>query len=466
MTINYGLRWELIFPETVNQPGNGGQLDLRDGTIAVFGQGLVGAHGIQDMNYKNFAPRLGIAYQLTPKTVIRAGYGWSYELGTFGSLFGHNVTQNLPVLAIQDTTAPNSFSTVFNLAQGPPTLPTVTPDKYGRFPLPDGVSGKARPLTVVLPRVMAYNITAQHQLTNKISVSAGYVGNQGRHVFFDGPNFNVNQADFVPGVPQNNRKPFFNKYGWTQGIDFYCNCANNRYDSFQSTIDIRGWSGWTVSGNYTYQVAQGDSGDSYGFLYNRPLQYGNQNFITHHQITFAQNYDIPFGRGRKYGSNANRFVDFALGGWNISGVTQFYSGRPFSPNIGTAPAGAVRPDVGPSGRPDKGSGDPYKGAAKNRDQWFVGGLGGAFLLPANNTFGNYGFNDLYGPIYINQDISIAKSFALTERFRFTVRGDAFNSFNHTNLGDPNTNVTDSNAGQITGIQGTMRRLQFSGRIDF
>ena len=100
LQLNYGLRWEMVFPETVNAAGNGGQLDLSTGEIAVFGVGDVSNHGIQEMNWKNFAPRLGLTYQLTPKTVVRAGYGWSYQLGTFGSIFGHNVTQNLPVLAI------------------------------------------------------------------------------------------------------------------------------------------------------------------------------------------------------------------------------------------------------------------------------------------------------------------------------------------------------------------------------
>jgi hypothetical protein len=164
----------------------------------------------------------------------------------------------------------------------------------------------------------------------------------------------------------------------------------------------------------------------------------------------------------------NRFVDFALGGWNVSGITTFYSGLPFTPAIGTFPSDYSRPDVGPNDRPDLGSGDPYKDAVGNRNQWFVGGLGSTFLLPAQNSFGNYPVNSLYGPHFINQDLSLAKSFAFTERVRFTLRTDAVNAFNHTNLGMPNSNVTDQFAGQITGLasQYQMRRLQFSGRIDF
>jgi hypothetical protein len=468
LQLNYGLRWEMVFPEKVNAKGNGGQLDLRTGEIAVFGVGGVSDHGIQEMNWHNFAPRLGITYQLTPKTVVRAGYGWSYELGTFGSIFGHNVTQNLPVLAVQQLNAPNNFSGVFSLATGPtqPTFPT--PNSNGRFPLPNGVSGKARPMTLIMPRVMAHNFTVQHQFANDLSVSVGYVGNQGRHVFNgDGPNFNVNEAAFVPGIASSDlRKPFFSKFGWTQGIDFYCNCATNHYNSLQVQVDKRYSHGYTLTGSYTYQKAINDDGSSFTFLYNRPLGRGEMDNITHHQITAAQTWEIPFGHGRMFAHDLNRGFDAILGGWNITGITTIYSGRPFTPNIGDFPAGAVRPNAGPSGRPDQGSADPFDGAKKNRDQWYVGGLGKAFLVPANNTFGNYPRNSLRGPKFVNQDVSLAKRFAITEKSRFELRAEAFNAFNHTNLGDPDSNVTSGNAGRINGLQGQMRRLQFAARIDF
>jgi hypothetical protein len=470
LQLNYGLRWEMVFPERVNAAGNGGQLDLSTGEIVVAGVGGNPLTMIQEMNWKNFAPRLGVTYQLTPKTVVRAGYGWSYQIGTFGTLFGHNVTQNLPVLANQQFVRSTNFGSAFTLAQGPnaPTFPQ--PNQSGRFRLPAGIGGKARPMDVVMPRVMQYNVTVQQQLTKDLAVSAGYVGNQGRHVFAgDGPNFNVNEAAFVPGVANSNlRKPFFSRYGWDQGIDFYCNCATNGYNSFQLQIDKRYSGGLTFTSNYTYQKAVGDSGDSFTFLYNRPLGRGDRDNITRQQFVFAPSWEIPFGRGRKYGSNMNRAMDYALGGWNIGGITTMYSGRPFTPNIGDIPSTAVRPNAGPSNRPDQGSKSPYEGAQGDRRQWFVGGLGSAFLLPANNTFGNFPLNGMRGPKFVNQDLSLAKNFALTEKFRFSLRGEAFNAFNHTNLGDPESNVTSPSAGRISGLAPSyeMRRLQFALRLDF
>lgn len=471
LQLNYGLRWEMIFPETVNSPGNGAQLNLATGKIGVFGIGNVSIHGYQEMNWKNFAPRLGITYRLSESTVARAGYGWAYELGTFGSIFGHNVTQNIPVLARQSINRTDAFGSVFTLAQGPPQLTQVQPDANGEFQLPNGISAKARPRNVRLPRVMTYNFTLQHSLTPTLAVSAGYVGNQGRHVFNgNGPDFDVNAPAFGSGSLAS-RRPYFALYGWTNDIRLYCNCANNRYDSLQLTVDKRYSVGYTLTGSYTLQKAQGDGnvpdGADYTFLYDRSLGWGENMSVPRHQLTFAQTFEVPFGRGRKFGSSTHRAIDLALGGWNIDGVTQFYSGFGFTPSF-DAPPGSVRPDVGPNNVPDKGTADPFEGARKDRSQWFRGGLGGAFVLPANNTFGRYPVNTLRGPRFFNQDLSVNKAFALTETVRFTLRGEAYNVFNHTNLGMPERNVTAGNAGQINSIAfgSQMRRLQFALRLDF
>ncbi len=472
LQLNYGLRWEMVFPETVNAPGNGAQLNLATGKIGVFGVGRVSIHGYQEMNWKNFAPRFGVTYQLTPKTVVRAGYGWAYELGTFGSLFGHNVTQNVPVLAKQQINRANNWDGVFSLAQGPPAPQAVQPDSNGEFLLPDGITGKARPMNVVMPRVMAYNVTVQHQILRDVAVSVGYVGNSGRHMFVgNGPTVNPNEPAFLPGVPQNLRKPFYPLYGWTQGIDFYCNCANNRYDSLQISVDKRYSFGLTFHSSYTYQISQGDgatSGDgNWAFLYNRPLGYGTNGYFPHHQFTFSPVWEIPFGKGRKFGSNISRGLDFALGGWNLDAVSVVYSGFGFDPNY-DAPPGYSRPDVGPNNIPNQGSADPYAGSSHDRAQWFKGGLGGAFVLPAPNTFGTYPISSLLGPRFYEQDLALAKTFKPTEKLGITLRAEGYNIFNHTNLGMPANNVTASNAGQITGIAfgSNMRRMQYALRFQF
>jgi len=495
LTINWGLRWELVFPEQVNGAGNGAQLDLRTGYINMFGIGDVSVHGVQNMNYLNLAPRLGIAYQMTPKTVIRAGYGWAYGLGTFGATFGHNVTQNPPVLFNQTPQSATgaSFQQVFTLAQGPPPsntvpiaqgqaagTPFVTPAS-GQFILAPNVGAKARPEDVRLPRTMAYNITVEQQIASNTSLSVGYVGNVGRHVgggSGDGYNFNVNQAAYIPAFAnsQDLAKPYFSRLGangqpllWNQSIDLYCMCLTSSYNSLQVQLKRRFSGGLGLQISYTWQDAQSDNNDAYTILYNRPLGRGRQNSISDHALTGAVNYSIPFGRGRRFGQNMNRGIDAVLGGWDLSGITSFYSGLPFTPNFSVYPTTAVRPYTGPNNRADVGSGDPYA-QNQSRDAWINPA---AFAVPANGTFGNYPFNSLRGPIFINEDANVSKNFKVTEKVTWQIRAEAYNLFNHTNLGLFGNNGTDTtaninNGGTINQISlgSTMRRLQFAMRLDF
>jgi hypothetical protein len=487
LTFTYGLRWELVFPETVNEVGNGAELNVNTGNMEVFGVGLQSAHGYQQMNYHNFAPRASLAYRPFKSTVVRAGYGWSYSLGTFGNNFGHNVTQNPPVLVAQNVTQQsacgNSFCTVFNLAQGPPNVDrsNITPNADGIFKWP-GTDSSAftRPGQLTMPVVYAYNFTVQQQFGQKISVSAGYVGNSGRHAILGtDENFDINQQLFVPGVANQATTHPFNglygpryNYGWTNSILDFCNCANNQYNSLQAIFTIKNTAGYDLQGNYTYQVVKGDGyggNEAYTFLYERALGYGNSSNMPHHQLVLVQNYEIPFGHGRKFGAQSNRFVDLALGGWNLSGITSFYSGLPFMPTIENYGTGVSVPYTGPTNRPNVGTGSPYA-TDQNRSQWITGLASGAYTLPAVNTFGNYPVNTLYGPILINQDVSLAKQFTITEGTRLQLRADATNFFNHTNLGLPNTDIQSANVGQITGTaQGgnyNMRRLQYSLSFTF
>ena len=119
LTLNLGLRYELYFPEAVNGVGHGSLMNLTDGYMHVAGIGGIPSDMGWGLSYcKQFDPRIGLAYQIDPKTVIRAGYGRSFDTGVFGSIFGHVVTQNLPVLADQAIPSPSTTTAAFNLANG------------------------------------------------------------------------------------------------------------------------------------------------------------------------------------------------------------------------------------------------------------------------------------------------------------------------------------------------------------
>jgi hypothetical protein len=477
LTASFGLRWELTFPEAT-APGKGGLLDLNTGNVVINGVGGNSSRNYQEMAWRNFAPRLGVAYQLTPKTVVRAGYGWAYSAGWAGSIFNEaNIT--LPVLLAQSNSPSNTSQGVFTLASGPPSA-VFPAASGGLMPLPNNISDAARPHHLTLPTVYAYNAAIQRQLNSKISATAAYVGNSLRHGPNDSSgNFNANQAAFVPGVSNlNTLKPYYALYGWTQSITYFCNCGNNQYNSLQASVDIRNYHGYTAQGTYVYERAYGDGiggNESYTMLYNKPLGRGNESNIPNTQVIVVQDYEIPFGKGKQFGSHSGRIVDSLLGGWRLNGITTFLSGEPFTATIGAYPSGYAAQNVGIA-YPDRGTVSPYSGAKHNRAQWYVGastaalaaGTATTFTLPAPNTFGNNGFDNLYGPIYINQDLGAMKSVKVTENYKFTLRTDAFNVFNHANLGLPDGVITNVTAGRITSLAAgaNMRRLQFALRLDF
>jgi hypothetical protein len=483
LTLNYGLRLDVINPQTVNEPGNGGWLDLATGLINVGGVGDVDLSGNTE-NRLNWAPRLGATYQIDEKTVIRGGYGRTYDIGVFGSLFGHSVTQNLPVLASQELRGAENFDAAFNLAQGPAAQVFPTVPASGQFPLPNGVFTRALPRKQRPPAVDAFNVTLQRQLTDSMSVEVGYVGNRGRNVFAgDGPAVNVNDPTLegFPSVSRNQRQPFFanrptsylglgGAYLWTQGIDYFCNCANNWYDSVQAKFNKRFSDGYAVQVNYTGQKARGEGGGY--FFWDRSVERGIQDWDRTHTMNITLIYELPFGRDKPYGQEWSTTMDALLGGWQFNATHTMQSGLPF--NVSYADSSQDR-DVGPN-RPNL-IGDPE--GPKTRDQWFnttpIGASGSAFGDPAVGTFGNLERNALRGPYYRRTDASLFKHFRLGSTRDLEVRIEAVNLFNVVNLGNPDAEVGTvtsprPNAGRISstafGGADPQRNLQFAVKFRF
>jgi hypothetical protein len=484
LTLNYGIRLDVINPQTVNEAGNGGFLDLSTGEILVAGVGGIGLNG-NVKNTLNWAPRLGATYQLTEKTVLRAGYGRSYDIGVFGSLFGHTVTQNLPVLSNQSVNAPNNFDAVFNLAQGPslPVFPEVPAN--GRFPLPNGSGARALTQKQQLPTVDAWNVSVQHQLTDTMSVEAAYVGNRGSHTFMgDNPAANANQASivgFADGVSTNLRRPFFaggvanalglgGSFGWTQSFDYFCNCATNRYNALQTKATKRFSRGYSLFLQYTLQRSVNNDPDY--FFIDPSVNRGTSNFDRTHTFAVSTVAELPFGRGKPYLSGISKAADLVIGGWQFNQNTIIQSGFPF--NVSYRNAGQDR-DTGPN-RPNL-IGDP--GGPKTRAQWFnateIGSAGSAFSRPDRGTFGNLERNALRGPGYWRTDASLFKHFAFSGTSRIEVRLEAVNIFNNVNLGFPDSELgvpgtPNPNAGRITSTafdnNDPQRNFQFGLRFTF
>src|SRR5882757_8892908 len=377
LTLNLGVRWEIYRPESAARTGGGGWVDLATGEMRIAGQNGVDSRGNTSTSFKHFAPRLGVAYQVNPKTVVRLGYGRSFDIGVFGSIFGHAITQNLPVLGAQQLNS-NTGGSVFNLSAGPPlfnpatklggtlatsncnaiTDPTgvvggvFTPDSpqcvgvNGRPLVPDGVFSRARPFNNRLPTVDQWNVSLQRQVTSSISATLAYVGNKGTHTFAGGgPAYGANEptvVGFAAGVPKNDRRPFFNKYGWTQGIDYFGNDADNHYNSLQTTVEKRFASGLSFQSSYTFQHSTNYDSNYYNI--DKRIAYGPNDDYRNHMFILSQIYDLPFGKGKRFGSDAGRVADLLIGGWSINSATVIGSGLPFTPRPDSCSSSS---DVGP-----------------------------------------------------------------------------------------------------------------------
>ena len=489
LTVNFGLRMDVINPQTLNKAGNGGFLSLETGQISAAGVGSTDLAGNVENSF-NFAPRLSVAYKVSDKLVVRAGYGRSYDIGVFGSVFGHSVTQNLPVLAVQRVNNGN-FNSVFNLAEGAPAFtqffglnnapnrggtPNATLPTSGQFFLPDGVFARVLPSKMRLPTVDAYNVTVQYQLTNKMSLEAAYVGNKGTHVFAgDGPDVNVNQVPIAGYRPNRNgtlARPFFQKFGWSQDIAFFCNCADNRYNAIQLKLDKRFSDGYSLLAHYTYQKQEQDDGGY--FFFDANLNRGPAGWQRNHNFVFSQVYELPVGKGKKLLGGASRPVDLLIGGWQVNSNTTIQSGLPYDNCFdtgGISDTGTCRPNV--SGDVKTGVTREANGTIRHFTDLSV------FSVPAVGTFGNQKRNALRGPRYWRTDASLFKKFKITETKELEFRIESVNVFNNVNLGNPDSFIGRFDNGKLVPSGGAgvinstayfgadpQRNFQFALRLKF
>ncbi len=460
LTITFGLRYENYLPQVAAQPGSAGTFDPATGEVVVAGFGNVPRNmGVKPYNL-GFAPRLGIAYKVMPKTVVRTGYGTSFNAAGVGAVFAQNPEVDPPVQFVQNLNPPNPYTTAIPtfLTTGPPA--PLTPNfTSGRYPLPPGVSVYFyfNPLdSYRIPLANFWNFTVQHEVTKDLTVEAAYVGNVGRHLFL---NINMNQAYPGPG-DYDPRRPFY-KFGDTQAIYDVCNCDNSGYNALQVKVQKRVSQGLDFLLTYTWSKALDNGEGGYGFSNNYDVRadHGPASFDRTNAVTLLHNWDLPFGKGRRWGSNVSRVVDGVAGGWRFSGVTTMYSGAAFTPNISNAPLAnsdfnQFRPDV--IGNPNVSN--------PNAGEWFNPAAYTAPQQPYRN--GDAGKGTLRGPASFVFNLALAKAFMITEHKTLELRWENFNALNHVNLGLPASTVDVSGAGQITSTASPMRQMQLGLHFRF
>ena len=459
LTVNVGLRWQVQSGWDVkhNLFGNydpylpnsalggayrgailfGGQSDL------VYGGQTSLLNQIQNTDYKEFAPRLGVAWSPWDKWSFRASYGIfdaprdaeNYTDGALGLGFNpHNIGNGGFV----------NGSSAFKLSVGPPagtvvfpTLDTLSPE-ISNF---SNVEYYPRSMpTVYVQQVL---LSIQHEFGGGILVDTSYVNTRGRNLNFS---TNINQAPITElgctGTNCGNPNPVFNAIlgqiytGWSN------------YNALQIRLQKRLSYGLNFQFNYAWSRAldtgtgngHGSGVDLYQNAYNPALNYGPANFNATHTLVGQVLYELPFGSGRKYALHG--VLDQVAGGWRVSSLFQFHTGVPYTPVIQNSVAQSIDPGLASSLA--VGSqlypvvvGNPHVSNASIHG-WFNPA---AYSDPAPGTFGDSGRNTLVGPHFVDADLSVAKVFPLHwEGVNLEIRADMYNVFNHINYGNPDANV--------------------------
>lgn len=457
LTLNLGLRYDFAtWPyEGADRMTNLDPTTGRTFTPAnsPFGRSLVKS----DKN--NWAPRLGIAYQITDKLVMRTGYGRFYMLferaGSEDQL-GLNLpwlVNNVVGVTSTSTTANNMrVQTGFNLSLDPSAVNPAT------------VRLRAVALDARNPSVDQWNVGFQYLLPGEMVATIDYVGTKGTHLSILR---NLNQQLFNADGTGTGTIPF-PAFG---PIEFRDNVGNSNYQGGELSVERRFSRGlsfriaYTFAKSLDYGMEHLFSGGSNSFMQNsRNLksQRGRSDFDIRHRFVASYVYELPFGPGRSYLTTGP--AAHILGGWRLSGVTNIRSGRPF-----TVFASANNSLVGNRGglanaladclRDGKLSGDE-----RNVDRWFDTS---AYAVPTPARLGTCGRNTLDGPGYVNFDFALARSFEyFGEGRRLEFRWEMFNMFNTPQFGLPNANRSSSDVGRISSLAGDPRLMQFALKFIF
>lgn len=415
-----------------------------------------------DIQWGDFAPRLGIAYQLNDKTVIRAGAGRFFtRLGVSDSIF---------------------------LGGNPPFQPTANVS-FGNVDNPGGTSTNLLPQTVTTqskafknPEAYNWNFTVQRELGWKSVATVAYVGRRGLHqqreADINQPTIATVQA-FAATLPAGT--PFsldaLRPYKGYNSIRETDNVASSRYNALQTQFNRRFSGGLLLGVSYTFSKTEDDGSNQRDIIpdtYNAHNLWGPAEFDDRHIFIANFLYELPFLKG------SSNLAGKLLGGWQISGLFQAQTGLPCGIGVGNDYAGVGQDGsfgCGNAGQFWVVNGDPKilgqmaHNGNSDPNQWFATtNPDGSkiFTAPPAGTFNlQNGVRGLiYQPGFDNWNMGLFKKFTINERFNLQFRTEAYDVFNHPNWNGPGLNPTSGNFGKVTGKNNDVRNLQLSLRLQF
>ena len=472
--INYGLRWEdytpwqdkydaiinvnmrydnSLFPTFVRagtgDPYEGGPYCCRMPDTVPFVRDGSRGRGVQKNRLDSWGPRLGMTYQLTPKTVLRTGAGIYYVQEIQNKNF--EVVRHPPFTVRRNETANN-------------LIPNLTWQQLS-------VTGANIPslffgheYDVKRPNVAQWSIGVQQQFKSNMSLDVNYIGSSGQYLEGGGT---MNVARPGPGSI-NPRRPFpiFGGTGvWIEGA------YHSSYHALQAKFQHRLKFGLNLLSSFTYgksiddvsayRIQFGDVGIS--DPYNKRASRGLSAFDFRRNLTTSLLYQFPIGRGAKYLSNMGRTANTLVGGWQAGSIVTLVGGFPLSPVCGSS---AVQNGDGNCYPDSVGRNPNLARGQQDASHWFDTT---AFVnrLPGSGfRFGNAGRNTIIGPGVINWDFSLLKEFRLTEKHNLEFRFEVFNLPNHPLLDIPGGTVGAPNFGVISATKIDNRQIQLALRYSF
>lgn len=452
LTLDLGVRYEWYSPVVPRYKGGASNYDPNSNTLLIAGYGDVNlATGVPSQN--SVQPRVGIAYRIDDKSVIRTGYSVSSWTGRFGFTGGTLSTQfpviyNVQVGNTNDYIVDGSFNSL-------PAVPFAPLPSNGRINPAPNQAFFVIPTHNPIPTVQSYNLTYQRQLAGGLSFDVGYVGNVGRQLPF---NQQLNAA--APGTG-NAGLPLL-IYGRTASTSERGDGVNSNYNSLQTNLQKRFTYGYAFSIAYSYSKALdvGSNQASFTDNLNRNRQYGPADFDQTHLITITHLYQLPFGKGKPF-INQGGLAAHVLSNWQFNGIYRYATGTPF-----TATADATACNCPGNGNfADAVAPVQILGGIGPNQAWFSTS---SFAVPGPNRFGTAGRNTIRGPHLSNYDLSLFRGFAVTERLKLELRGEFYNLTNSPHFSNPNGSVSSGSFGTITSTLGGYgnRQIQTALRITF
>ena len=457
LTVTLGLRWDYISYPTSPQQGGIANFNFTNTNTIISNFGNSSSTANVNQNYGDFGPRVGFAYSAFKNTVIRAGWGRSFTNGFYGANFGA-ITNDWPNATRQDISqVADLYQPSLTLAGGPPTFVSgfeilAAAGNPGQYPTPNsaGFGVFAHNPT---NSVDQWNAAVQHQFGYDITFTASYVGQANRHVFY---RYDANAAPPGPG-PINLRQPY-NQYGFTTNAYNQNNQSNIGYNALQLQAQKRYSHGLTFTTAFTWSTSYDFGGHN---AMDQFLTYRDRGPLdSNRALVFVASHvwELPVGEGKQFLDKPG-LVNEVVGGWQFSGIWTLESGFPFSPTVAND---ATLNSNCCTLRPDK-VGNPNAVSHKGVNSWFNPA---AYAIPGLYVFGNSGRNSLWGPGLFRADLSLQKTFKITERTRFQLQWEAYNVFNRANYANPNGNIDQSTAGVINNVADIMRQMQFGGTLTF